>query len=55
VLIDTHRAHSGREARRLIEQGGVRVDGNKVGIDFQFTSDGILQVGKALPVRVQVG
>jgi tyrosyl-tRNA synthetase len=55
VLIDTHRAHSGREARRLIEQGGVRVDGNKVGIDFQFTSDGILQVGRALPVRVQVG
>jgi len=54
VLIDTQRAHSGREARRLIEQGGVRVDGKKVGLDFVFTSDGILQVGKALPVRVQV-
>jgi tyrosyl-tRNA synthetase len=54
VLIDTHRAHSGREARRLVEQGGVRVDGNKVGLDFVFKSDGILQVGKALPVRVQV-
>jgi len=54
VLIDTHRAQSGREARRLIEQGGVRVDGKKVGLDFVFTSDGILQVGKSLPVRVQV-
>jgi tyrosyl-tRNA synthetase len=54
VLIDTHRAHSGREARRLIEQGGVRVDGKKVGLDFVFESDAILQVGKSQPVRVQV-
>ncbi|GAC1689292.1 MAG: tyrosine--tRNA ligase [Candidatus Dormibacteraceae bacterium] len=54
VLIETRRAHSGREARRLIEQGGVRVDGRKVPLDFVFESDGILQVGKSLPVRVQV-
>jgi len=54
VLIDMRRASSGREARRLIEQGGVRVDGKKVGLEFVFESDGILQVGKSLPVRVQV-
>lgn len=54
VLIDTHRAHSRGDARRLIEQRGVRVDGTKVGVDFQFTSDAILQVGKAVPVQVQV-
>jgi tyrosyl-tRNA synthetase len=54
VLIDTHRAQSRGEARRLIEQGGVRVDGTKVGLDFEFTSDGILEVGKSLPVQVLV-
>jgi tyrosyl-tRNA synthetase len=54
VLIDTHRAHSRGDARRLIEQGGVRVDGTKVGVDFEFTSDAIVQVGKAVPVQVQV-
>jgi len=54
VLIDTHRAHSGRDARRLIEQGGVRVDGKKVGLDYEFGVDAILQVGKSSPVRVQV-
>ena len=54
VLIDTHRASSGREARRLVEQGGVRVEGKKVGLEFVFSSGGILQVGKSLPIRVQV-
>ena len=54
VLIDTHRAHSRGEVRRLIEQGGVRVDGTKVGVDFEFTSDAILEVGKSLPVHVLV-
>src|SRR6202049_4850678 len=53
VLIDTHRAHGRGDARRLIEQGGVRVDGNKVGVDFEFTSDAILQVGKAQPVHIK--
>jgi tyrosyl-tRNA synthetase len=54
VLIDTHRAQSRGDARRLIEQGGVRVNGDKVGVDFQFVSDGILQVGKAQPIQVLV-
>jgi tyrosyl-tRNA synthetase len=54
LLIDTGRASSGREARRLVEQGGVRVDGKKVGLDFELTSDAILQVGKGVPIRVQV-
>ncbi len=54
VLIDTRRASSGREARRLLEQGGVRVDGTKVGLDFQFTNDAILQVGKSLPIQILV-
>jgi tyrosyl-tRNA synthetase len=54
VLIDTRRANSRGVARRLIEQGGVRVNGNKVGVDFEFTSDGILQAGKAMPVQILV-
>ena len=54
VLIDTRRAHSRGDARRLIEQGGVRVNGTKVGVDFEFTSPAILEVGKALPVQILV-
>jgi tyrosyl-tRNA synthetase len=54
VLIDTHRAASRSAARRVIDQGGVRVDGTKVGPDFEFASDAILQVGKSMPIRVQV-
>ncbi len=54
VLIDTHRAHGRGDARRLIDQGGVRVDGKKVGPDFLFTGDAILQVGKSLPVQIRV-
>jgi tyrosyl-tRNA synthetase len=54
VLIDTHRANSRGNARHLVEQGGVRIDGQKVGLDFLFTSDAILQVGKSMPVRIQV-
>jgi tyrosyl-tRNA synthetase len=53
VLIDTRRANSRSDARRLIEQGGVRVDGKKVGVDFEFTSDSVLQVGKAPPVQIR--
>lgn len=54
VLMDTRRAQSGREARRLVEQRGVRVDGEKVGIEYQFTGDATLQVGKSSPVRILV-
>ena len=33
VLVDTGIAKSRNEARRLIEQGGVKVNGEKVGLD----------------------
>jgi len=54
VLIDTRRAHSRGDARRLIEQGGVRVNGTKVEPGFQFTTDAILEVGKSLPIQILV-
>jgi tyrosyl-tRNA synthetase len=54
VLVEVRLAKSRGDARRLIDQGGVRVDGQKVGADFQFTRDAVLQVGKRNFVRILV-
>jgi tyrosyl-tRNA synthetase len=54
VLVETHIAKSRNEARRLIEGGGVRVDGQKVGPDYEFKSDAVLQVGKRNFVRIRL-
>jgi tyrosyl-tRNA synthetase len=54
VLIEGGFAASRGEARRLCEQGGVRVDGQKVGPDFELKTGQVLSVGKRNFVRVQV-
>ena len=46
VLVDTGLAASKSEARRLIEQGGVSVDGSIVKKPNQGISQGIIKVGK---------
>jgi tyrosyl-tRNA synthetase len=54
VLVEAKLAKSRNEARRLIEQGGVRVDGKKVGHDYEFKGDAVLQVGKRNFVRIRL-
>jgi tyrosyl-tRNA synthetase len=48
-------APSKSEARRLIEQGGVRLNGEKIGFDqLKLKSEDILQVGKRRFVKLRV-
>ena len=54
VLLDAGFADSRGDARRLCEQGGVRVDGEKVGPDYSLRSGQVLSVGKRNFVRVKV-
>jgi tyrosyl-tRNA synthetase len=54
VLVEAKLAKSRNEARRLIEQGGVRVDGQKVDSDYEFSTEGVLQVGKRNFVRIRL-
>jgi tyrosyl-tRNA synthetase len=54
VLVEAKLAKSRNEARRLIEQGGVRVDGQKVDSDYVFNTEGVLQVGKRNFVRIRL-
>jgi tyrosyl-tRNA synthetase len=54
VMVDAGFASSRSEARRLVEQGGVRVNGEKVGPDFELKTGQVLSVGKRKFVRVQV-
>jgi tyrosyl-tRNA synthetase len=56
LIADTGLAASKGEARRLIEQGGVKVNGEKAtaaNTDIDITADGVLlQVGKRKFLRV---
>ena len=56
ILTETGLASSKGEAKRLIEQGGVKVNGERasgVGADIDVTSDGVLlQVGKLKFMKV---
>jgi tyrosyl-tRNA synthetase len=55
ALVQSSLAPSGRgEARRLIEQQGVRVNGVKVGMDHQFEDGQVLSAGKRRFVRIRV-
>jgi tyrosyl-tRNA synthetase len=58
LLADTGLASSKGEARRLIEQGGVKINGEKAtaaNADIDVTDEGVLlQVGKRKFLRVQV-
>ena len=45
VLINAHIVKSKNEARRLIDQGALKLDGNKITQDGQ-AEKGVLQAGK---------
>ena len=57
LLVDTGLASSKGEARRLIEQGGVKVNGEKAtaaNADIDVTNEGVLlQVGKRRFLKVK--
>jgi tyrosyl-tRNA synthetase len=54
VLVDVGFAKSRGDARRLIEQGGVRVNGQKVGMDWRLADSDVLQAGKRNFVRIRL-
>jgi len=54
ALVNLGLARSRNEARRLIDQGGVRVDGAKVGSDYELRDGQVLSVGKRKFVRIRV-
>ena len=54
ALVETGLAKSRGEARRLVEQSGVRVNGDKVGLDARLTDGAVLQVGKRNFVRIRL-
>ncbi len=54
VLVETGLAKSGGDARRLVEQGGVRINGDKVGPEATLRDGDVLQVGKRNFVRIRL-
>ena len=55
ALVETGLAASRGDARRLIDQGGVRINGDKAGLDAVLTEGDVLQAGKRRFVRIRVG
>ncbi|MFI5283106.1 MAG: tyrosine--tRNA ligase [Candidatus Dormibacterales bacterium] len=53
TLVEAGLAKSRGEARRLVEQGGVRINGEKVGPDASVKSGDVLQAGKRNFVRIR--
>jgi len=54
-LVETGLARSRGDARRLVEQNGVRINGEKVGLDAAMKDGDVLQAGKRSFVRIRVG
>jgi len=54
-LVETGLARSRGDARRLVEQNGVRINGEKVGLDAALKDGDVLQAGKRSFVRIRVG
>ena len=54
ALVETALAKSGGDARRLVEQGGVRINGEKAGLDAVVHDGDVLQVGKRNFVRIRL-
>ena len=52
-LVEAGLARSRGDARRLIEQGGVRVNGEKIGLDWKLQDGDVVQVGKRNFVRIR--
>ncbi len=55
TLVEVEFAKSGTEARRLIDQGGVRINGDKAAADAELHDGDVLQVGKRSFVRIRLG
>ena len=55
VLVETGLRTSRGDARRLIEQGGVRINGQKAGPEARLKDGDVLQAGKRSFVRIRVG
>ena len=55
TLVEAGLARTRGEAKRLIEQGGVRINGEKVGPDATLKDGDVLQAGKRSFVRIRVG
>ncbi len=55
ILVDTKLARSRGDARRLIDQGGVRINGEKAGPHAALQDGDVLQAGKRSFVRIRVG
>ena len=54
-MVELGLAASRGAARRLAEQGGVRVAGEKVGADARLQNGDVLQVGRRRFVRIHLG
>ncbi|HUY73252.1 MAG TPA: tyrosine--tRNA ligase [Candidatus Dormibacteraeota bacterium] len=54
VLVESTLAKSRGDARRLVEQGGVRINNERVGSDASLTDGDVLQAGKRNFVRIRV-
>ena len=52
-LVETGLARSRGDARRLVEQGGVRVNGEKIGLDWKLRDGDVVQAGKRNFVRIR--
>jgi tyrosyl-tRNA synthetase len=55
VLVETQLAKSRGDAKRLVEQGGAKINGEKVGVDAVLKDGDVLQAGKRSFVRIRVG
>jgi tyrosyl-tRNA synthetase len=54
TLVETGFAKSRGDARRLVEQGGVRINNEKVGLEAKLKDGDVLQVGKRNFVRIRL-
>ncbi|HET9410896.1 MAG TPA: tyrosine--tRNA ligase [Candidatus Dormibacteraeota bacterium] len=54
ALVEVKFAKSRGDARRLVEQGGVRVNNEKVGLNAKLSDGDVLQVGKRNFVRIRL-
>jgi tyrosyl-tRNA synthetase len=54
ALVETALARTRGDAKRLVEQSGVRVNGDKVGLDARLQDGDVLQAGKRNFVRIRL-
>jgi tyrosyl-tRNA synthetase len=54
TLLQAGFAKSRGDARRLVEQGGIRVNGEKANLDTRLVNGDVLQAGKRNFVRIRV-